>query len=48
MEEYSLVEATHKKWIENGNDLDDDKYELPILKHDANRDKMVEHKGETP
>jgi len=47
VEQYSLVEASHNKWIENGNDLDNNEYELPILKYDANQDKMVEHKGET-
>jgi hypothetical protein len=30
VDQYSLVEATHKKWPENENDLDDVKYELPI------------------
>ncbi len=32
----SLVEAAHKKWPNNENDLDDDEYELPILKYNAN------------
>jgi hypothetical protein len=30
MDQYSLVEATCKKWPENESDLDDDEYELPI------------------
>jgi hypothetical protein len=35
-EQYSLVEASRKKWLENGSDPDDNEYELPILKYDAN------------
>jgi len=31
MDQYSLVEVAHKKWLENESDLDDDEYELPIL-----------------
>jgi hypothetical protein len=31
-----LVEAAHKKWPNNENDLDDDEYEVPILKYNAN------------
>jgi hypothetical protein len=34
--QYSLVEASNKEWWENENDREDDKYELPILKHNAN------------
>ncbi len=34
--QYSLVKASCKKWPENESDLDDDEYELPILKYDAN------------
>jgi len=30
VDQYSLVEAAHKKWIENENDLNYDEYELPI------------------
>jgi hypothetical protein len=44
VDQYSLVEAAHKKWLENENDLDDDKYELPILKYDANQEALVEQK----
>jgi hypothetical protein len=33
--QYSLIEATCKKWPKNESDLDDDEYELPILKYDA-------------
>lgn len=42
------MEASHKKWPKNGNDLDNDEYELLILKYDANQDKLVEQKGESP
>ncbi len=28
--QYSLVEALHKKWPKNENDPNDDKYELPV------------------
>ncbi len=41
MDQYSLVGATHKKWPENGSDLYD-KYELLILKYDANHETLVE------
>jgi hypothetical protein len=34
--QYSLVETSPKKWLKNESDLDDDEYELPILKYDAN------------
>jgi hypothetical protein len=30
VEQYSLVEASSKKWFENENDPNDDEYELPI------------------
>jgi len=30
VEQYSLVEASCKKWLENESDLNDDEYELPI------------------
>lgn len=33
---YSLVKASRKKWLENESDLDDDEYDLPIFKYDAN------------
>jgi hypothetical protein len=33
----------NKKWPENENDPQDDKYELPILIYDANQDALVEH-----
>jgi hypothetical protein len=33
-----LVEASHKKWLKNESDIDDDEYELPILKYVANQD----------
>ncbi len=36
MDQYSLVEATCKKWPKNESDIDDNEYELPILKYDAN------------
>jgi hypothetical protein len=39
---YSLVKASHKKWPKNENDKDDDKYEVPIKKYDANQDTLVE------
>ncbi len=29
-DQYSLIETTCKKWLENENDLDDDEYELPV------------------
>jgi hypothetical protein len=34
-DQYSLVETTRKKWSNNENDLDDDEYELSILKYEA-------------
>jgi hypothetical protein len=48
MKQYSLVEASHKKWPKNGSDLNNDEYELPILKYNANQDKLVEQKGKPP
>jgi hypothetical protein len=33
--QYSLVEATCKKWPKNESDPNDDEYELLILKYDA-------------
>jgi hypothetical protein len=41
VDQYSLVEASRKKWLKNESDLDDDEYELPILKYDANHDALV-------
>ncbi len=41
------MEASRKKWPKNGNDQDNNEYELAILKYDANQDKLVEQKGET-
>jgi hypothetical protein len=38
----SLVEALHKKWLENESDLGNNEYELPILKYDVNQNKLVE------
>jgi hypothetical protein len=40
--QYSLVEVSPKKWPENENDPNDDEYELPILKYNANHDALVE------
>ncbi len=42
VDHYSLVEAAHKKWLEDENDPDDDNYELPILKYDVNQEALVE------
>jgi hypothetical protein len=41
VDQYSLIETSHKKWLENENDPNDNEYELLILKYDANRDKLV-------
>jgi hypothetical protein len=38
VDQYSLVEASLKKWLENESDIDDDEYELPIFKFYANQD----------
>jgi hypothetical protein len=40
--QYSLVKVSHKKWLENENDIDDDEYELPILKYNGNYNALVE------
>jgi hypothetical protein len=40
--QYSLKEATKKKWQENASDPQDDKYELPILEYNAKKDALVE------
>jgi hypothetical protein len=45
--QYSLVEALNKKWPEDENDSQDNKYELPILKYNANQDALVEQKERT-
>ncbi len=47
VDQYSLIKVSNKKWLENENDLEDDEYELPILKYDANQDTLVEQKEET-
>jgi hypothetical protein len=39
---------SNKKWPKNESDLEDDEYELPILKYDANQDALVEQKEGTP
>jgi hypothetical protein len=36
VDQYSLVKIACKKWPRNENDLDDDEYELPLLKYDTN------------
>jgi hypothetical protein len=41
VDQYSLIETSHKKWLENKNDPNDNEYELLILKYDVNRDKLV-------
>jgi hypothetical protein len=45
--QYSLVEIAHKKWPHNKNDLDDDEYELPISKYDANQEALVKQTKRT-
>ncbi len=45
--QYPLVETSHK-WPKNENDKDDNEYEVPILKYDANQDALVEKKEGTP
>jgi hypothetical protein len=40
MDQYSLVETTHKKWQKNESDLDE--YELLILKYNANQEALIE------
>jgi hypothetical protein len=40
--QYSLVKVAHKKWLENESDLDDDEYELSILKYDVNKEALLE------
>ncbi len=42
VDQYSLVEASCKKWLKNENDLDNNKYELFILKYNVNHDALVE------
>ncbi len=41
-----LIEASQKKWLKNANDLEDDEYELLVLKYDANKDTLVVDKKE--
>jgi hypothetical protein len=41
LDQYSLVETSNKKWLEN------DEYELPILKYNVNQDALVGHKEGT-
>jgi hypothetical protein len=36
-----MIKNSHKKWLENESDPNNDEYELPILKYDANHDKLV-------
>lgn len=45
--QYSLVEASSQKWLENGSVPNVDEYELFISKYDANQDQLIEQKGET-
>jgi hypothetical protein len=40
--------SVKKKWPENANDPQDNKYELPIIKYNANKDALVEQKKGTP
>ncbi len=35
-DQYSLVEMLNKKWPKNESDPQDNDYELPVLKYDAN------------
>jgi hypothetical protein len=37
-----LVKVADKKWLENESDLDDDEYELSILKYDVNKEALLE------
>jgi hypothetical protein len=47
LDQYSSVETSNKKWLENESDLENDEYELPILKYNANQDALVGHKEGT-
>jgi hypothetical protein len=40
MDQYSLVEATCKKWLENESGPNDDEYELLILNYNANQETL--------
>jgi hypothetical protein len=40
--QYSLVEASSQKWLENGSVPNVDEYELFISKYDANQDQLIE------
>jgi hypothetical protein len=46
--QYSWWKPHTKKWPKNASDLGNDGYELPTLKYNANQDKLVEQKEETP
>jgi hypothetical protein len=41
MDQYSLVKAACNKWPKNESDLNGDKYELSILKYNANQEALV-------
>jgi hypothetical protein len=38
------VEASNKKWTENGSNPNNDECELPTLKYNANQDKLIKQK----
>ncbi len=44
LEQYTLIEASWKKWPKNANDPKDNEYELLVLKYDANEDALVAKK----
>jgi hypothetical protein len=46
-DQYSSVEASCDKWLENESDPNDDVYELPILEYNANQDALVKQKEGT-
>jgi hypothetical protein len=48
VEQYSLVEVACKKWPKKESDPNDDKYELPILKYNANQEVLVEQTEGAP
>jgi hypothetical protein len=48
VEQYTLIEASWKKWPKNAIYPKDDKYELPIWKYDANEDAFVMEKEGNP
>ncbi len=43
--QYTLIEASQKKLPKNANDPKDNKYELLVLKYDANEDALVVEKN---